>query len=153
MFNSLSCVPATNLDPNSFGTLFGNVCGQSGSPCTGISSNVTTGVYGAFSMCNSTEQLGYALDTYYHSQNSASTACDWNGQAKVVQGATPASSCQAILSSASASNSFAATATAASSSSSIAVPMPMKNAFTIRDFAVGLYVVVAMIAGAGLVVL
>jgi len=153
MVASLSCVPQNNLDPKSFGKLFNNICGQSGNPCAGISSNVSTGVYGAYSMCDAKSQLAYVLDTYYQSQGNSKSACDWDGQARVVTPQSTNDNCKAILSSASASNSFAATATAAATSSNVAVPIPMKNLFTIGDFAIGLYVVVAMIGGAAMVML
>jgi len=153
MFSTLRCVPSSRLAVKAYGDLFGSVCGTPSNPCAGISANTQTGVYGAYSMCNSTQQLGYVLDQYYQSQKSASGACDWQGQAVLVSQGTPASDCSARLSSASASNVFAATATAPAGSSNVAVPIPMRNAFTIGEFAVGLYLFVAMIAGAGFVLL
>ena len=83
---------------------------------------VSTGVYGAFSMCNSTQQLGYALNQYYISQGNSQYACDWNGQAQIIKPAATAASCSAKLASASASNSFASTATASAS-----LPSPTRN--------------------------
>jgi len=158
MFKSLSCVPAKGLSVKKYGDLFGSICGQPGNPCAGISKNVTTGVYGAYSMCNSTQQLGYALDTYYQSQKSASSACDWDAQAVVQQPQQVNSNCDSLLASASASNSFAATATAGSGSGSstgtnAAVPRPMTAVFTLGEMAVGLYVLVAAGAGARMVLL
>jgi hypothetical protein len=154
MFNSLSCVPQPNLDSKSYGSIFGFICGKNAALCAGISENTMTGVYGAFSMCNDTQKLGNVLDAYYKSLNSASGACDFQGQAMTTAPAAAAASCSAILSSASAANSFAATATAASSkSSNVAAPVPIKNAFTIGEFTVGLYVLVAMGVGAGMLVL
>ncbi|KAK3936637.1 beta-1,3-glucanosyltransferase [Diplogelasinospora grovesii] len=160
MFNSLSCVPAASTNVTAYGDIFGYICGASPSACAGINGNTTTGVYGAYSMCNSTQQLGYVLDAYYKSQGSASTACDFNGQAVVAKPAAAQSSCSASLASASSVNAVAATATSASgtgsgstTSSNVAAPVPMKNLFTMGDMAVGLYVVVAMGVGAGMVML
>ncbi|ERT00588.1 1,3-beta-glucanosyltransferase GAS1 [Sporothrix schenckii 1099-18] len=161
MYKSLTCVPSASLNSSSYGALFGSICGADSSACAGITANTSTGVYGAYIMCDAGEQLAYALDTYYRNQNSASSACDWNGQAQVVKAPAAASSCSALLSSASASNSFAATATAGSSSTSggssstskNAAPTAMRNMLTLGDLSVGLYVLVAMATGAGMVLL
>jgi 1,3-beta-glucanosyltransferase GAS1 len=157
MYSSLSCVPASGLNTSSFGDMFGFVCGADSSACSGISGNTSTGVYGAYSMCNTTQQLGYVLDAYYKNQNSDSSACDFSGKAVVNSAASTASSCSAKLASASSANNVAATATAASSgsasSSSFARPMTIGNMLTMGDFAVGLYVLVAMGVGAGMVLL
>jgi len=154
MFNSLRCVPSSRLAVKAYGELFGSVCGTASKPCAGITGNTQNGVFGAYSMCNATQQLGYALDQYYQSQKSAAGACDWQGQAVLLPAAAAAAGdCGARLSSASASNVFAATATAPAGSPNMAGPMSIRNAFTIGDFAIGLYVCVAMIAGAGFIIL
>lgn len=161
MYNSLSCTVSSNVDEENYGSLFGTVCGLKGNPCTGIQGNTTTGVFGAFSMCTPKQQLGFALDAYYKSQNSAKDACDFKGQASLATPKSAASSCSALLSSASASNSFAATATAAKTGSgssatgtkNVAAPIPIQNAFTIGNLAVGAYVLVAMATGAGMMML
>ncbi|KAL1877566.1 hypothetical protein VTK73DRAFT_8555 [Phialemonium thermophilum] len=158
MFDSLSCVPKANLDPDNYGDIFGYICGAQPSACTGINGNVTSGVYGAFSMCSDEQKLGYVLDAYYKSQQSSSSACDFKGQAQVTK-PSAASTCKKSLSSASAANSAAATATGSSSGASsthsknAGAPTSMKNLLTIGDLAVGLYVVVAMGAGAGMLLL
>lgn len=158
MFKSLSCVASSRLDVEDYGDIFKYVCGETPKACAGISGNTTTGVYGAYSMCNATQQLGYVLDSYYKSQKSAAGACDFDGQAVVVKAASANEGCSASLSSASSANSVAATATGAGSgsaakSSNFAAPVPMRQAFAMGDLAVGLYVVVAMGVGAGMVML
>src|ERR1700749_4797571 len=58
MYNSLSCVIKGAVDPTNYASLFGTVCGfGGGAACAGINSNPLTGTYGAYSMCNSTEEL------------------------------------------------------------------------------------------------
>ena len=158
MYKSLSCVPDDSLEEKDFGDIFGYICGQDPASCAGIKSNTSTGVFGAFSMCNPKEQLGYSLNAYYTAQKKSSDACDFNGAAKVVNAGSSDSTCQKSLSSASAANSVAATATSASgagsaSGSNAAVPVSIKSVFTIGDLAVGLYLVVAMGVGAGMVML
>jgi len=102
MVASLSCQAVSGISAEDIGTLFSQVCGyNNGRPCAGIARNTTTGTYGAYSMCSATEQLSYAFDAYYKEQNSASTACDFGGQASVVK-ASAASSCSSVLASASA---------------------------------------------------
>jgi 1,3-beta-glucanosyltransferase GAS1 len=162
MWSSLSCVPEASLNTTAYSAIFDYICGADPTACKGINGNTTTGVYGAYSMCNTTQQLGYVLDAYYKAQSSDSTACDFEGQAVTTKGTT-ASTCSAKLASASSENAAAATATSAvtgtgssgssSSSSSFAVPMAMKNQLTIGDFAVGLYALFAMGVGAAVVAL
>jgi len=156
MFNSLTCVPAKGLALKDYGAIFDYICDASKESCVGINGDVTSGVFGAYSMCGAKEKLGYVLDAYYKNQNMASSACDFDGQAVLTSAPAAASTCSKILSSASAANSVAATATGAggaAKSSNIAAPIPIKNAFTIGELAVGLYAVVAMGVGAGMVLL
>ena len=162
MFNSISCAPASDLSTKDFGAIFSYICGAAPDVCAGINGNTTNGVYGAYSMCNAKQKLGYVLDAYYSSQNQASTACDFDGKAVVQQGKA-ASSCTDSLASASSANAVAATATGADGTSSgsdsaetsknAASPVPMRNAFVWGDLAVGLYAVVAMGVGASMVLL
>jgi len=158
MYSTLSCVPAANLDVKSYGAIFNYICGTSASLCSGISANTSTGVYGAFSMCNAQQKLGFVLDQYYKSQKSASGACDFDGQAVVTKAAGAASTCSAALSSASAANSVAATATqgtAPGQTTSKGAAAGLRPAFTwaAGNMAVGAYLLVAMGFGAGMVLL
>ncbi|EFX00365.1 glycoside hydrolase family 72 [Grosmannia clavigera kw1407] len=164
MYSSLSCIPATGLNSSAYAGLFGQVCGLSSSACAGINGNTSTGVYGAYIMCSAEQKVAYVLNEYYKEQSSASTACDWDSQAQVVKAASVAASCSTRLAAASSSNSYAATATAkgtstskttstsksSSSSKSAAAGNPMRS---LGDLTVGLYVVVAMLAGASMVLL
>lgn len=94
MVASSSCVPsdAVAADPKKLGAMFGTLCGLDATACDGIASDATKGTYGQFSMCNATQKLAHALDTYYSSQNKAKTSCDFSGQAKVVTPTVSASS-------------------------------------------------------------
>ncbi|KAK4100195.1 carbohydrate-binding module family 43 protein [Parathielavia hyrcaniae] len=152
MFASLSCVPASSTSPEDYGAIFGYVCSEAPDACAGISGNTTSGVYGAFSMCDATQQLGYVLDQYYKAQNSAATACDFEGQATVQEGAAD-SSCSAALSSASAMATATSAADAETSSNAAVARGPVRAVFGLADAAMGLYVLVAMGVGAGMVLL
>ena len=101
MYAALSCVP-NNVGDDEAGELFGTVCGLGASQnvCAGITNNATTGVYGAYGMCNATEQLGWALNAYYLAQNSnnRASACNFGGSATTKASAAATGSCSALIS-------------------------------------------------------
>jgi len=97
MFNSLSCVPSSSVSEDDYGSLFGTVCGLGANVCAGIQANATQGKYGAYGMCNATEQLGFALNSYYLSQNKNANACAFSGSASVRSATAPPSTCSAIM--------------------------------------------------------
>lgn len=162
MAKSRACVPKSDLSAKKFGEIFGFICKNSKESCVGINGNATTGVYGAYSMCNDQEKLAYVLDAYYNSQKKAKDACDFDGSAQV-QTAGSDSSCSNALASASDINKKAATATApvggggaqaTTTGDSFAVHgAPVARIFAVGDFAVGLYMLVALCVGAGMVAL
>jgi hypothetical protein len=161
-----SCVRASNLDVKEFADMFGTICGDFPEICAGINGNATTGVYGAYSMCNAAEKLDYVLGQYVEARNGASDACDFGGNAQT-QSAKEDSSCSDKLAAASSVNEQAATATApidnpnatgsgdsGSGDDSAALPgAAMLRVFALGDLAVGLYMVVALGAGAAMIAL
>ncbi|PSR76739.1 glycoside hydrolase family 72 protein [Coniella lustricola] len=160
MYESLSCVPAADLNGTEYSSIYSYVCGEDDAYCAGILANGTSGIYGAYSMCNSTQMLGYVLDQYYQGQGSDASACSFSGNA-VTQSAATASGCSAKLASASSANAVAATATAGTTatgtgssssssgtgSSSAGYPSAHRAFFSIGDLTVGVYMVAAMGAG------
>jgi hypothetical protein len=161
MAKSRACVPKSGLSVTKFGDIFGFICKNSPESCVGINTNATTGVFGAYSMCNDQEKLAYVLDAYYTNQKKAKDACDFDGSA-VLQSANTDSSCSDSLAKASDVNQKAATATApvgggakaTGTSDSFAVHgAPVARIFAIGDFAVGVYMLVALCVGAGMVAL
>ncbi|OAA45455.1 beta-1,3-glucanosyltransferase [Metarhizium rileyi] len=161
MVKSRACIPKSNLDSSKYGEIFGFICNASPASCAGIKANATTGIYGAYSMCKDEEKLAYVLDAYYHSQKKASDACDFDGSGQI-QTVNSDSSCTDSLAKASDLNNQVATATApvgggaqaTSTSDSFAVHgAPVVRLFAIGDFAVGLYMLVALCIGAGMVAL
>ncbi|KAI1125826.1 family 72 glycoside hydrolase [Nemania abortiva] len=166
MFKSLSCAPASNLAERDYGDIFGYICENDEKACAGIKRDTAAGVYGPFSMCNPKEQLGHILDAYYNNQNKASTACDFDGAAKVQSSPKVESSCETSLEQASSAVAVVATATgnasgtgsssgSGSDTSDSAAPgsMPSGPIVTLGNMAIGLYVLVAMGAGAAMVAL
>lgn len=101
MFNSLTCAPKSDISAEDVGELFGTVCGLGdGSQCDGIAANASTGDYGAYSMCNSTEKLGWVMDAYYQAQDSTNqaSACDFDGNAATVSAISPSGACSSLMS-------------------------------------------------------
>lgn len=164
MYSAQQCFGSNQVNSNgtSIGSLIGTVCGLSNSACAGITANATTGVYGPYSMCNATQQLAYVLTEYYNSQNGASGACDFSGQAVLVNSNPPAvgGGCNAVLASGSSAASQAATATAGSSSSTSSSkneggmgPAQWGIGFGAIDIFIGGYVLVSAGVGAAMVLL
>ncbi|KAF8866177.1 putative 1,3-beta-glucanosyltransferase gel4 [Acephala macrosclerotiorum] len=166
MMSSLSCEANTGLSGNETATLFSTVCGLDSSACDGIAANGTSGVYGAYSMCTSYQQLSFAMNQYYLSQNKASTACSFGGNAKTKTGST-SSSCSSLLSQAgtagtgTVTNVASATATGSGSSSSGTSASTSKSAsgavmiprFDMGLLQLGAYILAAGMAGVGMIVL
>lgn len=100
MFNSLTCAPNSDLSDEAVGKLFGTVCGLGdGAQCDGIAGNASTGDYGAYSMCNTTEQLGWVMNAYYEAQDSTNqaSACDFDGSAATKSAASPSGVCSDLM--------------------------------------------------------
>jgi hypothetical protein len=100
MYNSITCAPKSDLDEEAIGELFGTVCGLGdGSQCDGIAANATLGEYGAYSMCNTTEKLGWIMDAYYQAQDSTNqaSACDFDGSAATKSAVSPSGVCGSLM--------------------------------------------------------
>ncbi|PBP19193.1 hypothetical protein BUE80_DR009967 [Diplocarpon rosae] len=168
MVSSLSCVAKTGLSGNETASLFSTVCGLDDTSCAGITANATKGVYGAYSMCNAYQQLSFAFNQYYSTQNQASTACDFGGNAKIQAGST-SSTCKSLLNQAGSagtgvvttaptgtgSSSGSGTVGSSSSSSSTksaagAVLIPRLDMGLLQ---LALYLLVASMTGAGMIML
>ncbi|KAF5663179.1 putative beta (1-3) glucanosyltransferase gel3p [Fusarium heterosporum] len=166
MKESRSCVPADNLKAKDFDSIFGYICGENKKICTAINGNATTGVYGAYSMCDNDAKLAYILDAYYNDQKKAADACDFKGLA-TTQKAKSEDTCKSALESASQINDKVATATAAVGASSTGASgdseeddksfglqaASIARVFSLGDYAVGAYMAVAGAVGAGMVLL
>ncbi|KAI3405366.1 PHR2 [Candida oxycetoniae] len=97
MQSSLKCVVKDSVDDEDYADLYDYVCAKV--DCSGISSNGTTGKYGAYSPCSPKEKLSFVFNLYYLDQGESSSACDFSGSASL-KSASTASSCSAYLSSA-----------------------------------------------------
>jgi hypothetical protein len=153
MYNSISCVVKSGVSTQNYGQLFGQVCGY-GTSCAGINASALTGVYGAYSMCNSTEQLSFAFNQYYISQSNAASACNFAGSAVLKSAASAAGSCSALLSQAGSAGtgtvtslpSGTSTSTKKSAAGSVTVP-----SFDYVVLGLGVYVTIAAFFGASMI--
>ncbi|KAH8661422.1 glycoside hydrolase family 72 protein [Tricladium varicosporioides] len=163
MVSSLSCVANSGLTGNQTASLFSTVCGLDSKACAGINANGTSGVYGAYSMCSASQQLSFAFDQYYKNQNKASTACAFGGNAKIQSGST-SSSCSSLIAQAGTAGTGTVTsvptgaAASGSSSSSTSTKKSAAGTVTVPRFnsgflQLGAYLLVAGMAGAGMILL
>lgn len=168
MYNTLSCVPKSNIRAREMKSIFDFICSEDEAACAGIVTNPETGIYGAYSMCSDKQKVAYVMNEYYQNQDQTSDACDHDGLGEIVDAPGADSTCSAGLSAAESVNEHAATATVAPASSGSAggdddeedddesfgvASRRMDMAFTLGDYAVGLYVVVAGGVGAAMVML
>lgn len=103
MMESLSCTAKSGISDEAVGEILGEICApnfSTGDVCDGISTNATTGKYGAYSMCNGTQQLAFAFNTYYNAQTGSNkdTACDFSGNATTQAAAKATGDCSSLLS-------------------------------------------------------
>lgn len=112
MVNSLSCIPRAGLDEKQFANIFDFACRGNTELCAGINANSTSGVYGAYSMCEARAKLAFVMDAHYKKQNGMTAACDFDGAAET-QRASIERQCESLLTEAKKVNEFAATATTA----------------------------------------
>lgn len=156
MVKSLTCVAAATVNTDSIGTLFGEVCGFiGGKACAGIARNTTTGTYGAYSMCNATEQLSNAFDTYYKLQGNAADACNFNSNAVLVKPVNAAASCSSIIAAATSANPVSATGTgaAATTSKGKSDGVSMSASLGLGKYFAVTFTVVAVFSGFGMILL
>ncbi|KAI9723588.1 MAG: hypothetical protein M1812_000888 [Candelaria pacifica] len=101
MLKTLTCVAKPGIDSDGVQKAFDSVCGYSnGLYCAGVQPSAANGTYGAYSMCNSTEQLSFALDQYYKAQNqqNQASACNFGGAAQTQAAASASGDCQNLVS-------------------------------------------------------
>jgi hypothetical protein len=160
MLKSLSCIANPNLNANATGPLFQIACGLEAGVCDGIAANGTTGVYGAYSMCNPTEQLSWVYNTYYLSQKKASGACDFGGNAQTQQPQSASSDCQNLLNQAGPAGTGTVTSapTGTGGAASSTTKKSAAGAVTVPRFETGLlqlgaYVIGAILSGVGMILL
>ncbi|KFX92337.1 hypothetical protein V490_05436 [Pseudogymnoascus sp. VKM F-3557] len=163
MTKSLSCVAKSGLKGKDIATQFNYLCGLDPASCNGINANATTGKYGAYSMCSAQQKLSFAFDQYYQSQGSKDTACDFSGTAETQSGSTEGD-CSSLIEAAGKDGSGTVTdvptdgstgtdGSDGSQTSDNAAAGSMIPRFEVGALSMGSYVVAAMFAGMGMVLL
>lgn len=164
MVQNLTCTAKSDLTDDTIKVQFAFVCDpKNGDNCDAIDKNATSGVYGAYSMCNPLDRLSKAFDTYYKNQvatNPANTSpCDFKGAA---QKQTPkaSSQCQTIISQAGPAGTgvISSTPTLTGSASSTATSKGAASSVIITDLNVAILrlavcVATAAFIGSGIVLL
>jgi hypothetical protein len=160
MKDTLGCIASDSLDEKDYGDLFGTICGyQDGKYCAGINRNLTIGPYGAYGMCNTTEQLGWALNQYYI--DNPNGGCDFKGQAVTTAAATAtASACASLIKQAGSEGTGTVTsaptgtagATGANGSKGAAAGLVVPT-FSTGLFGLGIYIGAAALSGMAMILL
>lgn len=161
MVQSLTCAVKGSMSGQQISDLFNTVYGYGTYP--GISSNATSGVYGAYSMCAPQDQLSFAINQYYQQQvqkGNGQSACDFSGSASTQAVASATGTCSQLLSQAGSqgTNTVSASPTggssgSSSSSSGAASPMGPPSSVRVGMWQVGAYIITAAVAGVGMIVL
>lgn len=101
MYNSLECVPNSDITDKQVGNTFGYLGGEDG-VMNGVKSNSTSGTYGAYSMCSAKQRLAWAMNAYYQKNkgSAGSEACGFNGVAKTKKSTSASGSCATQMSAA-----------------------------------------------------
>ena len=167
MVQNLTCKAKPDITAEVIKTNFDYICDPgNGDFCGAITADASTGVYGAFSMCNPVERLSKAFDTYYHNQvasNPANTSpCDFKGAA-MKQNPKPPASCSAAISQAGPAGTGVITSTpsgtgSGGASSTTSTKKSMAGTVAVPDFNFSLlqlavYVTIGTLTGAGMVLL
>lgn len=157
MMDTLSCAVDTNKadEEEDYGDMFGVICGEEeGKYCAGINRNTTSsqGSYGAWSMCNPTQQLSFILHKY--SEAFPDTGCDFDGKAapKTASSNTP-DNCKTMLDQAGPEGTGTVTSSPnnqGSSSKGAASGLTIPQ-FSTGVFGLGLYVGAAALSGMALI--
>lgn len=113
--DSVLCTVAADVDEKDYGDLFSIVCNYVS--CDDINADGESAQYGIFSFCSPKEKLAYVLNKYYLAQSKNKSACDFSGSATLVS-ASSASTCSAVLQSASSGQTYTNSKTTSGSSSS-----------------------------------
>ncbi|OJJ46015.1 hypothetical protein ASPZODRAFT_25911 [Penicilliopsis zonata CBS 506.65] len=164
MVASLSCVVKSSVKSAKYADLFDTVCGYG--VCAGIDTNTTSGVYGAYSMCTSEQQLNFVLNEYYVEQKAAgngASACDFSGSATTTASTSATGTCASLLSAVGTAGTGTVTAAAASgtgsssssssTSSSAGLPRLASQSVNLGFGQLAVFIFTAVLSGTGMILL
>ncbi|KAJ5322102.1 hypothetical protein MYU51_002899 [Penicillium brevicompactum] len=100
MYNSLECVPVSDISNKKIGSTFSYLGGEDG-VMDGVNSNATSGKYGAYSMCSAKQRLAWAMNQYYQNNKgkAGASACGFSGAASTKKASSASGSCATQMSS------------------------------------------------------
>ncbi|KAJ5102699.1 hypothetical protein N7532_003228 [Penicillium argentinense] len=170
MYDSLECVPSDDVSnkkiKSTFDYLYGLKAKGTIDAVSGVYSNGTEGVYGAYSMCNAKQRLAWAMNRYAKKQGGAS-ACDFGGLGTSKKATTASGSCATQMSSigAAGTNSVnaglaastgaagGATGGSSATSSGLAAGMTQPHAVHVGAWQLGAYSLAALASGVFMIML
>ncbi|KAL8739226.1 MAG: hypothetical protein Q9181_000117 [Wetmoreana brouardii] len=167
MTQSLNCTAKSDISDDDIETNFNYLCDPSnGDFCSGILANGSTGVYGAYSMCNAQERISWAFNAFFMDQTKNNVKntdpCNFQGAA---QKQTPksAGTCRSVVSQAGDSGTGVITSAPTPSSTSsgggsAASTTGAASTLTVPNFSYGMlqmtvYIAIATLVGGGMVLL
>ncbi|KAI7976421.1 hypothetical protein EIK77_000878 [Talaromyces pinophilus] len=163
MAKSLTCVVSDSVSSSDYGDLFDLIYGFGVSDyVSGIQTNATSGVYGAYSMCALKDQLSWALNAYYSVQSAkgnGANACDFSSSATTQAATTSGSACSTKLAAVgtagtgTASGAGATGTGSSSSSSGAAYPGASPSAVFVGTWQLSAYILAAVLSGGAMLVL
>ncbi|KAI9927262.1 hypothetical protein ASPWEDRAFT_121651 [Aspergillus wentii DTO 134E9] len=163
MNDAAGCVVSDSVDSSDYGDLFSLICGYTS--CDGISANATTGEYGAYSMCQSKQQLNFLLNKYWEAQDKSASACSFGGSATTTATTKATGSCSSLMGEAgtagtgtvtskpTASGDSGEVSSSTSSTSSGSAAMTGSMAVHVGSFQLSAYIATAVLAGIGMIAL
>ncbi|GES58668.1 1,3-beta-glucanosyltransferase [Aspergillus terreus] len=161
MVAAAGCVVKDSISTSKYSDLFSTICGMT--ECDGVLANGTTGVYGAYGMCNAKAQLNFLLNKYYTEHSSQASACSFGGSATTTSTTKPTGTCSSLMKEAGTAGTGTVTskptgtssgeAASSSSSSGVGVPLAGSTMVTVGSFQLGAYAVTAVVAALGMVLL
>lgn len=167
MVQSLNCTAKSDISDDDVTTNFNYLCDpNNGDFCSGILSNGSTGVYGAYSMCTAKERIAWAFNAFFEDQsrnNPKNTdACNFKGAAQKQTGKA-SGNCKNVVDQAGGSGTGVITGAPAPSSTSsgggaAASTTGAASALKVPSFGWGIiqmaaYVTIAALIGAGMIML
>lgn len=153
---SLNCiVDDSNTKEDDYKDIFDFICSKKeGAFCAGINRNVTSGPYGSYGMCSDKEQLSFAINQY---ASNVTNGCDFKGQAKKQSGTEGSTQCKNLMAQAGPAGTGTVTSSPGTASGSGgsqgAAPGLSVPRFDSGLFGLGIYLVVAVLSGAAVIVL
>lgn len=161
MMETLSCKVKDSVKSKKYKDQFDYICADI--DCAGIQADATKGKYGAYSVCDDKQKLSFVMNQYYQKHKDNSQACDFDGAGETQDAKDSKGTCSSLLKDAGKQGTGTVTASptagsgsAASTGSSTsegAAGIASPAAVHVGNWQFGAYIVTALVAGAGMIML